>query len=325
MIALVISLLVHQLFLALFGEIWPAKEPEPPVRRQEIMLVEAPKPPAPEEQPKEPKAVEKPADIPTPKPGRRASKPPLEPTKVEPEVAEVKPPPIEPWPEQALPPSPEPSERKKGEEVNTELSWRSFEETFEKEAAADREAYEEASLANRRGEGFYGKISKKVEKAMKNNRGWVTPGNQEPLGNRKEIFYAYIYEIHERKVHPLFADGFWHSLSNFTPTHPLNDPALNAWAEFEIMANGDVNEVRLVKTSGNAVFDAASVDSIYRSSPFPAPPDEIMSWNKRVYIRWGFFRSLRKCGVFNVEPYIIKAPDADKEDVSIKEFIEKEG
>jgi TonB family protein len=323
LIALLISLLLHQLFLAVFGEFWPEEKQEVEESRQRIMLVDAPKPPAqgePIPAPQAPSEVVKALKPPAPKSGRVH-----EPEKPAPEAVSSNLPVIEPWPEQALPQSAEPSASNPGRDVNIKLNWKAFETAFENEARTDREAYEQASLEKRRGFGFYGRFSSKVEKALKSNKGWVAPGNQEPLGNRNEIFHRYIYEIHEKQIHTRFADGFWDSLSSFSPTHPLNDISLNAWAEFEILANGYVNEVRLVKSSGNTVFDAAAVDSIYRSSPFPAPPKEILSWNNRVYLRWGFYRSTRKCGVFNVEPYIIKAPDAEKEDISIKEYIKNQG
>jgi TonB family protein len=128
--------------------------------------------------------------------------------------------------------------------------------------------------------------------------------------------------IHEERIHPIFGHGFWESLSSLGSAHELNDLSLHTLAEFEILANGAVSEVRVVRTSGSMVFDAAAVDSVYRGSPFPAPPKEILSWNGRVYLKWGFYRSRRMCGVFNVEPYILKAPGSEKEEVPIDEFIQ---
>jgi len=83
--------------------------------------------------------------------------------------------------------------------------------------------------------------------------------------------------------------------------------------EFEILADGKINEVHVLRTSGIAVFDAAAVHSLYGASPFLAPPREILSWNDRAYFRWGFHRNHRKCGTFNAEPYRLLAPGARPE------------
>jgi len=209
--------------------------------------------------------------------------------------------------------------------LKLDLDWRTFERTFAVQAREEREAYREQKLAIRRSRGGYGKLSARVRKALSTNQGWVKPGNQEPLGKRQRLFHNYIERIHEQRIHPIFGESFWESLSSFTPDHPLNNWNLHTVAEFEIFANGTISEVRVVKSSGNAVFDAAAVDSIYRSSPFPAPPKAVLSWNERVYLRWGFYRSPRMCGVFNVEPFILTAPDAEKERISVDDFVKEDG
>ena len=70
---------------------------------------------------------------------------------------------------------------------------------------------------------------------------------------------------------------------------------------------------------------SAAVDSIYRSSPHRPPPKSILSWNNRLYLRWGFYRNRRKCGVFNAEPYIIRAPGAEEEPIPEDKLIIDDG
>ncbi|MCP4599978.1 MAG: energy transducer TonB [Proteobacteria bacterium] len=322
LIALLMSALLHQVFLTAIGEFWPVVDMEPE-KHQEVMLVEAPaklqapEPPAPKEKPQEKIRPE------TSPIRRRPQKQTTSTQKVLPSI--LSPPAGPPSELAAVPPAePEaPTVPKEGVKLN--LDWKNFESTFAEESKTEREIFAEKSLERRRGSGRFGRLSAKVERALKTNRGWVRPGNQEPLGDRQQIFHRYIDMIHQQDIHPLFGDSFWASLSNFTPGHPLNDWSLRVMAEFEIFANGHISEVRVVRTSGNAVFDAAAVDSVYRSSPFPAPPKEILSWNDRVYLRWGFYRNRRMCGVFNVEPYILKAPNAEKEPVSIDKYIVDDG
>ncbi len=316
---------MHQVIITIVGEYFPTFD-EAPEKTTEIVLVDAPKPPPPKILPS-PKPK-------TPEPKRTAS--PKSRPKVKKKIAPQPPTPSPdiPTPDEAIPDvappeqiagppppvgptAPDPTPPK----LKLDLDWHTFEHAFGQQARLEREAYQQNSLDRRRKTGSYGQLSARVQKALRTSQGWVQPGNQEPLGDRKKIFYQYIYMIHEQNIHPLFAEGFWKSLPALDQSHPLNDWSLNAWAEFEILANGDVSEIRVVKPSGNTVFDAAAVDSVYRSSPFPKPPKEILSWNNRVYLRWGFFRNHRVCGVFNVEPYILKAPDAQKEIIDIDEFI----
>jgi TonB family protein len=215
-----------------------------------------------------------------------------------------------PMPDTSVPPSP----------PKLNLTWKSFDAIYGDRAAADRESYAVASLERRRNRGAFGNYSAKVLKAVNNHQSFIKPGEQEPLGTRKAIFHNYIEAIHEASVHPKFADSFLASLPSLSVTDPINNPDLMMVAEFEIFESGSISEIRVVKTSGNMVFDAGAVDSIYRSSPFPEPPKEVLSWNRRVYIRWGFYRNNRKCGVFNVEPYILRAPGGKEEALPVDKF-----
>lgn len=204
-----------------------------------------------------------------------------------------------------------------------DLKWSDFERAFP-EQAAEREAFEASALQRRGNPLGFGKYSSMVKKALTTNTGWVGAGNQEQLGSRHETFRNYIEVVHE-EIHIYFADSFLASLSVFSPSDPLNNFMLMATTEFEILANGRVNEVRVVKSSGNAVFDAAAVDSILRGSPYRPPPKEILSWNDRLYLRWGFYRNERKCGAFNAEPYILVAPGAEKQSIPFDKFMIKDG
>jgi TonB family protein len=194
------------------------------------------------------------------------------------------------------------------------MDWAVFERSFAVRAEQEREEYQRQSQHKRRGSLRLGSLTGKVRNALHNNSSWVAAGQQEPLGARQRIFRNYIHSIHDR-IHQLFADSFLASLTSLDPTDPLNNFELMAKLEFEILRTGAINDLHVIRSSGNTVFDAAAVDSIYRASPFHPPPEQILSWNQRVYMRWGFFRNNRKCGVFNAEPYILKAPGAAPEAV----------
>jgi hypothetical protein len=197
--------------------------------------------------------------------------------------------------------------------IKTGLSWSAFEKTFESTALAARQEYEAKSMEKRRGGMRFGALTGKVKAAMENNRSWVAQAPQEQLSPAQvQTFRAYLESTHD-KIHALFADGFLASLTSLDPADPLNNMELVTMMEFEILADGKINEVHVLRTSGIAVFDAAAVHSLYASSPFLRPPKEILSWNDRAYFRWGFYRNHRKCGVFNAEPYKLLAPGARPE------------
>ncbi len=315
---MLLSLLLHQVFLTLMGAVWtvPKLDEEKP---REVMLLKEPLPePLSEKTPKKEKPQLKRKPLPRP--------PRLSPMRQKQIAPDKEPTPLEPPPELAGPPptAPEPTPPAKPN-INLNLDWNNFERTFSQNAAHERHAYTEKSLEQRRTRGsFKSRLTGKVKKALGSNRGWVRPGNQEPLGPRKVVFHNYIDLVHER-LHTIFANRFLASLSSLDPKDPLNDFNLRATLEFEIFANGQLSEVRVVRSSGNSVFDASAVDSMYRSGPYRPPPKSILSWNDRVYMRWGFYRNHRMCGVFNAEPYILKAPGAKPEPIPEDKFIIKDG
>ena len=292
--------------------------------------------------PAEPMVVSLLEEEPEPRPKAEAEVPPKPPAKADPQppIPAKHPAPVEPHP------SPEPTEPIAGlptapvspeplglpdapaepaepeippEQVELEMDWAVFERSFAEQAAAERHEHQRQSQEKRRGGLRLGSLTGKVKRALHRNSSWVAAGQQEPLGKRKRVFRNYIHAIHDR-IHQLFADSFLGSLTSLDPDDPLNDFSLNAKLEFEILKTGAINDLHVIRSSGNTVFDAAAVDSIYRSAPFTPPPAAILSWNQRVYMRWGFYRNNRKCGVFNAEPYILRAPGEAPEDVPEEEL-----
>ncbi|HUT77101.1 MAG TPA: TonB family protein [Polyangia bacterium] len=314
-VALVIAFLSH-LFLLLLLVPWlrlPDPEPAPPMEIALVSPDEAPEPeppspltpPEPEPAPPSPKAAPRPAPI--------AVESTAEPFGLPRHDLAPEPLQTAPEPEPSLP-----------EKLDLALDWNRFEEVFGDVAVRERDEYHARSQERRRGGLAAGTLTGKVRRALENNRSWVAVGEQEPLGSRQKPFTTYLELVHDR-FHGLFADDFLGSLSSLDPSDPLNDLSRSALMEFEILKGGGVNEIRVIRSSGNTVFDAAAVDSLYRGAPYPAPPSSILSWNERVYFRWGFFRNSRKCGVFNAEPFILRAPGSAPAPVAPPELIVDDG
>lgn len=339
LVALLISLLLHQLLLTGVGSLIDYTESVEEARH-EVVLREEPSPkekPVPEEKPApkkqeekkpEPKVAERP---PKPKIQKKRRVPSSEPPQPEKPVneQEMTTGPVAPEespPDSAIAAGPKPTPNVLPTPPDLDFKWKSFEKIFGAKAKQERESYAEAALEKRRGRGAFSNYSDRVMRSIRNNKSFVEPGRQEVLGSaRQKLFHNYIEAIHEASIHPLFADSFLESLPSLSADDPLNDWSLHMVAEFEIFESGQISEIRVVKSSGNIVFDAGAVDSIYRSSPFPRPPKSVLSWNRRVYLRWGFYRNHRKCGVFNVEPFILRAPGAPKEALPVDKFTIDDG
>jgi len=148
-----------------------------------------------------------------------------------------------------------------------------------------------------------------IREAVSTTGALVVSSLQKDLNHRRRrLFNDYFNRIHEDGIHHHFAHGFIDIVAELPPEHPLNSPHLRTFVDFEILEDGAIGEVRITRSSGNPVFDAGAVAAIYDSAPFPKPPRSILSWNRRVYVNWGFYRDQRHCGVFNAEPYILERP-----------------
>ncbi len=108
-------------------------------------------------------------------------------------------------------------------------------------------------------------------------------------GDAQGEFTDYISVIHNR-LHPIFTDGFLASLEQLPDHHPLNRETLNAWVEVVLDGNGRIVRMGILRSSGVEEFDLASLEAMWRASPFGKPPREIVSIDGRVYVRWELWR-----------------------------------
>ncbi|MBN2525616.1 MAG: energy transducer TonB [Deltaproteobacteria bacterium] len=318
--ALVVSLLLHQLLFFGLQKAGIFDEPEKE-KKMKVSLLEEPKP-KPKKAPKEKKTkVDKPASQPkppapkpkpTPKPKPVPKPEPLPPKPPVPQPPVPQPQPVTPpvGPQLPSPPATEPNPTPPTPpKLQTKLNWGAFERTMGETAAKERIAYEDESMRKRGGGFKFGKMSARVARSIQDRRSWVAGAPKEPLGAKSDVFRSYLEATHDQ-IHALFAESFLPSLVSLGANHPLNDFSLMTLLEFRILADGSVDDIHVIKTSGQAVFDAAPVDTLYRASPFLPPPPSILSYDNSVYFRWGFYRNQRKCGTFNATGYILKGPAA---------------
>jgi TonB family protein len=190
--------------------------------------------------------------------------------------------------------------------VNLRISWSQFRQIYG-DGELERQRQEIAEQRRSKTRGHYRKNWERVRASIENYVPHVRAGNQTALRAAQSPFAAYLSHVHQ-KIHRYWADGFLVDLLALGDQHPLNDPNLRTDLEIVIAPDGQVAEVGVVRSSGQLAFDAAAVDSAYRSGPHPSPPDVIKSGDGRVYFHWGFYRNARQCGTFNATPYLLPDP-----------------
>lgn len=157
-----------------------------------------------------------------------------------------------------------------------------------------------------------GRFTRRLEQgrsALENFIPEVQPGNQTALNARAAPFAAFIANMH-RSIHPLWGWGFLEDLESKGPRDPLNNPALETKVEIVLNADGTIDNVKVIRTSGLSMFDVAAVDVVYSGGPYPEPPREIRSKNGKIYLHWSFARDERQCATFGAEPFILDNPPA---------------
>ena len=90
-------------------------------------------------------------------------------------------------------------------------------------------------------------------------------------------------------------------------THPLNQVALVAIAEIAIARDGRL-DVRIATGSGNGDFDTAVFDVASDAGPVPVPPNELISDDEAVHLRWTFARDARQAGPATAQVVDVKLP-----------------
>jgi TonB family protein len=132
----------------------------------------------------------------------------------------------------------------------------------------------------------------------------VRPGDQTALTSAQIGFATYLNGMHVR-IHPIFA-SFLASLDDLPPDDPLNDPHLVVRLELVVAADGRIQQLGIVRTSGITAFDVAALDSVDRAQPFQPTPTAIRSPDGNVYLHWEFHRNERlACSTWGSRPFVL--------------------
>lgn len=101
----------------------------------------------------------------------------------------------------------------------------------------------------------------------------------------------YLRLVHER-IHTSWVDGYL----RITPYDVLGPDTSTRETEISLTVrwDGTIEQADIAKTSGSPDFDAAALNAIFTSAPFP-PPTEIMADDGLVHVTWRFARDHRQC------------------------------
>lgn len=153
------------------------------------------------------------------------------------------------------------------------------------------------------------------------------PGRSVALNAARVPYARYLLAMHER-LHGIFSDGYLATIDGLPVGHPLNQlntplslgeaaggpwnsppaPGLRSVIDVVLRAgDGAVVELGVVAPSGVDAFDAAALETVWRASPFGAPPESILSADAMVHLQWHFYRSPRvACSAINARPAIFR-------------------
>ena len=185
----------------------------------------------------------------------------------------------------------DPSRVKSGDKVKLALSQKDFEYLFGADADAERRLAEKHRSTRK------GKLAEKlarVQAALENFVPEVRPGNTTDLNTRAAPFAAYIARMH-RSIHQHWGFEQLEAWDEMSGSSPFNDSKLATTLETVLNRDGTIDKVTIVRSSGYMAFDAAAIDVLYTSGPFPDPPREIRSPDGKIYVHWTFHRDDRQC------------------------------
>jgi len=197
---------------------------------------------------------------------------------------------------------------------NLRLSWSDFASLYgEEELEREREARLEQQRSRNRGVSRAERW-RRFRAAIENYDVRVRPGNQTALNTRADPFARYIAAMH-RRIHPRFALGYLRRVPSTVDESFRANPNMHTNLEIGIDAEGRVDHVSVVGTSGDILFDLGAYEAVMGAQPFPETPSNIRSPDGLTYMRWAFYRNQRQCGTFNAQAFILaEAPERDDDE-----------
>jgi TonB family protein len=126
-------------------------------------------------------------------------------------------------------------------------------------------------------------------------------GGDEPPVRGEGRALPYLQALHA-KVHRVWTDSFLTMAEGQLPKdHPINLPSRAVELEVVLTADGKLSEVEVAKPSREADFDKSALDVMKAAAPFLVAPEEALSDDGKVHVRWMLARDDRRCSGVSVE------------------------
>ncbi len=104
----------------------------------------------------------------------------------------------------------------------------------------------------------------------------------ETLLNTKEFAFHTFYIRMKREI-----EGFWHPDRALSLNQAMHGTYITS-VTVVLDEQGYLLQTHIYKSSGIGQLDKEAVDSIEKASPFPNPPKELMSEDKKIRVNWNF-------------------------------------
>ena len=130
------------------------------------------------------------------------------------------------------------------------------------------------------------------------------PLGDPPPGDPTVRGHGYLVDVYEG-IGPVWTQFLEDCRLRLPPAHPLNKSSLVATVDLAVDVKGGLHDVRIT-TSGNPDFDKAVNETVRDREPFPAPPNDLLSDDGRLHLRWRFSRDKRQAGVATAEVNVIQ-------------------
>jgi TonB family protein len=200
-----------------------------------------------------------------------------------------------------------------GKHVKLAITGSDYEYLFGADAEADRRLASKTKSAKA---GKFAARQQRAFSALENFIPEVKPGNQTALNTRAAPFAAFVARMH-RSIHKLWGFGALEEWDEMGSSSPLNNPNLMTTLEMVLNADGTLDKVTVVRTSGYTAYDLAAIDTAFQAGPYPDPPRAIRSANGKIYVHWRFYRDERQCATSGVDYFILDNPPSDSDKASL--------
>jgi TonB family protein len=124
---------------------------------------------------------------------------------------------------------------------------------------------------------------------------------EEPAVEGEGRALPYLRALHT-KVHHIWADSFLAMATTQLPKdHPINQASRATELELVLTSEGSLVDVKVAKASGSSEFDSSAVDVVKAAAPFVLAPEDVLSDDGKVRVRWTLARDDRRCSGMTVQ------------------------